>query len=256
MWRTADPVSGRSQAYEEMALRDLQELATRTPGMCRQKRVGKKWVNMKKEELAEAFRAFDAKKRAQPLAGSGWEEMSVRALRDLADKTPGITNRKKVGKKWVYKEKEELVEEFKELKAKKSAQPLAGPKTDLDKRLAQKARQTREEYKVKKRRREMAQECKVKKRKRENAPTAKRHRLTRLWAGAQRAAKRAAQRTEPYKEKKRTRENAPEAQVKRKQRKLFLFWKDCFRRWAWLRRLRECRLSPMGKSEVGGVSAL
>ena len=80
---------------------------------------------------------------ADPASGRSedYEEMTLKALRDLADKTPGITNRKKVGKKWVYKEKEELVEEFKELKAKKGAQPLAGPKTDLDKRVTKKARQ-------------------------------------------------------------------------------------------------------------------
>ena len=48
-----------------------------------------------------------------------YTEMTLKALRDLADKTPGITNRKKVGKKRVYKEKEELVGEVKELKAKK-----------------------------------------------------------------------------------------------------------------------------------------
>ena len=78
----------------------------------------------------------------------------------------------------------------------------------------------------------------MKKRRRENAPKAKRQRLARIWGGAQRTAKRTAQRTEPYKEKKRARENAPEANVKRKQRTLFFFRQDCFRRWALLRRLR------------------
>ena len=217
-----------------MTLKALRDLADKTPGMTKKKKVGKKWENMDKAELLEEFRAFDAKKGAQPLAGPRWEEMSLKALRDLADKTPGMTRKKKVGTKWVNMAKPELVEEFKAFEAKKGAQPLAGPKTDLEKRLSKKTRQISEEYKVKKRRRE-------------NAPMARRQRLARLWGEAQRTAKRAAQRTEPYKEKKRARENAPEAKVKRKQRKLFLFWQDCFRRWALLRRLRECRLSPLGK---------
>ena len=94
-----------------------------------------------------------------------------------------------------------------------------------------------------------SEEYKVKKRRWVNAPKAKRQRALRqrFWTGAQRAAKRAAQRTEAYKEQKRAKENAPEAKVKRKQRKLSLFWKPCVRRWVLLRRLRECRLSPMGK---------
>ena len=51
-------------------------------------------------------------------------------------------------------QKEELLEAFKAFDAKTVAQPLAGPKTDLDKRLE--------------------------KRRRDNAPKAKRQRLARL----------------------------------------------------------------------------
>ena len=62
----------------------LRLLADKTPGMRSRKQVGEKWVHMQKEELVEAFRAFVAKKGAQPLAGPRWEEMSVTALRSLA----------------------------------------------------------------------------------------------------------------------------------------------------------------------------
>ena len=49
---------------------------------------------MAKKELVEEFRVFDARKGAQPLAGPKWEEMSLKALRKLADKTPGMTKKK------------------------------------------------------------------------------------------------------------------------------------------------------------------
>ena len=45
---------------------------------------------MSKEALVEEFRAFDARKGAQPLAGPKWEELSFKTLRMLADKTPGM----------------------------------------------------------------------------------------------------------------------------------------------------------------------
>ena len=51
---TADSASGMSQTYEEMP-----KLA-KTRGMRRQKKVGGKWVNMRKEELQEDFKAFEA----------------------------------------------------------------------------------------------------------------------------------------------------------------------------------------------------
>ena len=153
------------------------------------KKVEQKWVNMSKEALVEEFRAFDARKGAQPLAGPKWEELSFKTLRMLADKTPGMIKQKKIGTKWVDMNKEELVEEFKASEAKSGAQPLPGPKTDLEKRHAKRVRQTSEEY--------------------------KRQRLAKLWGGAQRTAKRTAQRTELYKEKKRARENTPEAKVRR-----------------------------------------
>ena len=106
------PGSARSQAYEEMSLKDLRVLADRTPGMRSQKKVGEKWVNKQKEELVEDFKAFDAKISAQPLAGpkteersadpasvtsQAVEEISFRDLWDLADKTPGMHSKKKVG---------------------------------------------------------------------------------------------------------------------------------------------------------------
>ena len=102
---------------------------------------------MSKEALVEEFRAFDARKGAQPLAGPKWEELSLKTLRMLADKTPGMIKQKKVGTKWVDMNKEELVEEFKASEAKSGAQPLPGPKTDLEKRHAKRVRQTSEEYK-------------------------------------------------------------------------------------------------------------
>ena len=86
----------------------------------------------------EEFRAFDARKGAQPPASPKWEEMSFKTLRMLADKTPGMIKQKKVGTKWVDMNKEELVEEFKASEAKSGAQPLPGPKTDLEKRPAKK----------------------------------------------------------------------------------------------------------------------
>ena len=91
-------------------------------------------MNMAKEELVEEFRALDARKGAQPPAGPKWEEMSFKALRKLADKTPGMIKQKKVGTKWVDMNKEELVEEFRACQA----QPLPGPKMDLEKRHAKK----------------------------------------------------------------------------------------------------------------------
>ena len=82
------------------------------------------------------------KKRARgatvdPVSGMSQasEEMSLTNLRQLADSTPGMLWTKKVEEKWVNKQKEELVEDFKACYANKSAQPLAGSKTDLDKRL-------------------------------------------------------------------------------------------------------------------------
>ena len=42
---TADPTSGRSQAYEEMSLKALRQLADSTPGMRSQKKLGEKWVS-------------------------------------------------------------------------------------------------------------------------------------------------------------------------------------------------------------------
>ena len=167
-------------SWEEMSLRCLWSLAEKTTGMRSEKQVGSKWVKLQKEELVDAFRAFDAKKGAQPLAGSRWEEMSLTALRSLADKTPGIRSKKQVGEKWVYMQKEELVEAFRAFHTKEGTQLVVGTKTHLDKRLSKQAFQTSEEYKVKKRRRE-------------NAPKAKRQRLMKLWEEAKRAAKRAAQ---------------------------------------------------------------
>ena len=118
---TADPASGRSEDYEEMTLKALRDLADKTPGMRSRKKVGDKWENKLKLELVAEFKAFDAKKGAQPLTGPRWEGMSFRALRDLADKTPGMTKKKKVGKKWENMEKAELLEEFRALDAKKGA---------------------------------------------------------------------------------------------------------------------------------------
>ena len=108
----ADPASGRSQAYEEMTLRDLRELADRTPGMRKRKKVGEKWVHMQKEELLEQFSALEAKTSAQALAGpktrgatadpasgnsQAYEDMALRDLQELATRTPGMRTQKKVG---------------------------------------------------------------------------------------------------------------------------------------------------------------
>ena len=46
---TADPASGRSQAYEEIFLKNLRQLADSTPGMFKKKKVEEKWVNKQKE---------------------------------------------------------------------------------------------------------------------------------------------------------------------------------------------------------------
>ena len=123
---------------------------------------------------------------------------------------------KNVGGKLENMKKEELVEAFKAFDAKKGAQPLASPKTKLDKT---KVRQTSKKYKV------------------------KRALRLKFRTVAQRVAERVRQRTEAYKEQKRARENAPEAKVKRKQRKLCPFWQDCFRRCRLLRTLRGYRIS-------------
>ena len=72
---TADPASGRSEDYEEMTLKALRDLADKTPGMRSRKKVGDKWENKLKPELVAEFKAFDAKKGAQPLAGPRWEEI-------------------------------------------------------------------------------------------------------------------------------------------------------------------------------------
>ena len=47
-------------------------------------------------------------------------------------------DKKKVGEKWVNMDKPEIMEYTKAFEAKKGAQPLAGPKTDLEKRLSKK----------------------------------------------------------------------------------------------------------------------
>ena len=67
---------------------------------------------------------------ADPASGRSedYEEMTLKALRDLADKTPGMRSQKKVGDKWENKLKLELVAEFKPFDAKKGAQPLADPR--------------------------------------------------------------------------------------------------------------------------------
>ena len=57
----------------------------------------------------------------QPLAGPQWEEMPVTALRLLCDFFPGLRKSKKVGDKWMWKQKHELVEA---IKGCSSAQPL------------------------------------------------------------------------------------------------------------------------------------
>ena len=54
----ADPASGRSHAYEEMSCIDLRKLA-KAKETSTNKYVGGKRVNMQKEELVEAHRAFD-----------------------------------------------------------------------------------------------------------------------------------------------------------------------------------------------------
>ena len=88
---------------------------------------------------------------ADPASGRSedYEKMTLKALRDLAGKTPGMTKKKKVGTKWTNKNKAELLKEFRAFDAKKSAQPLAGPKTELDNRWSKKARQTCQEDKAK-----------------------------------------------------------------------------------------------------------
>ena len=86
---------GMSADYEAMTAWALRYLADKTPGMTKQKKVGKKFVTMNREELVEAFFAFDAKKGAQTLSGPRWEEMSLEALWDLAGKTPRTTKKAK-----------------------------------------------------------------------------------------------------------------------------------------------------------------
>ena len=114
LWAGASPELGkkracRATAYEEMSHKDLLSLADRTPGMRSRKKVGDKWKDKQREELVAEFKAFDAKKGAQPLAGPRWEEMSLKALQDLADKTPGMTKKKKVGKKFVTMNRDEEI---------------------------------------------------------------------------------------------------------------------------------------------------
>ena len=46
----------------------------------------------------------------QPVAGPQWEEVPVTVLRLLADFFPGIRKNKRVGDKWLWKQKHELVE--------------------------------------------------------------------------------------------------------------------------------------------------
>ena len=64
---TADTASGMSQAYEEMSLRDLRKLAEAKETRTKHKGAGE-WVNMRQDEIAQVFKAFDAKKGAQLLA--------------------------------------------------------------------------------------------------------------------------------------------------------------------------------------------
>ena len=125
---------------------------------------------------------------------------------------------KRVGDKYVHMKKNELVAALRAFDAKKHAQPLASPKTKLDKK---KVRQASEKYKVKRSLRRAAHRPK------QNAPKAKLQRSLRrrVWTQKQRAAERARQRTEAYKENKQIRENTPEAKIKRKQRKHFFFGK-------------------------------
>ena len=74
--------------------------------------------------------------RKELLAGFTWEEMSLTALRSLAAKTPGMRSQKRVGEKWVYMRKEELVEAFRAFHTKEGTQVVVGTKTHLDKRLS------------------------------------------------------------------------------------------------------------------------
>ena len=57
----------------------------------------------------------------QPLAGPKWEEIPVTALRLFCDCFPGLRKSKRVGDKWLWKQKHELVEA---IRGCFSAQPL------------------------------------------------------------------------------------------------------------------------------------
>ena len=164
---------------------------------------------------------------------SALDSLSTGQLRQLASQTPGISRDKKVSTgKWIPKTRREIIADY--TRAERGAnQALPGMRSALAKKMAQRKRQTQEQYKVRKRQKS--------------------------WQMAIRLRERLRQTSNQYKEKKRTRENAPAAKLARGQRRQFTFWKDCFRKWnalskycrSWRRCV--CHSSDADGNQVGAL---
>ena len=94
--------------WEEIQVSELRLLASMFPSIRTQKRVGHKYVRKQKSELVQAFKDLVAKEGVQSL--DVWQAMSVKALRSFAPMFPGVRIKSRVGDKWVWKRKHELVQ--------------------------------------------------------------------------------------------------------------------------------------------------